>query len=38
MWDEEIDGRRLSGWDLLRGSSEPRPMTVEEARRLLEGP
>jgi hypothetical protein len=38
MWDEEINGRRLSGWDLLRGSSEPWPTTVEEARRLLEGP
>ena len=32
----EIDGRPLSAWDLLRGSSDPRPMTVEEARPLLE--
>jgi hypothetical protein len=32
-----IDGRPLSAWDLLRGSDDPRPMTVEEARRLLEG-
>ncbi len=25
----------IDGWDLLRGSPEPRPMSVEEARRLL---
>jgi hypothetical protein len=32
----EIDGRPLSGWDLLRGSPDPRPMTADEARPLLE--
>jgi hypothetical protein len=31
----DVDGRPLSAWDLLRGSNDPRPMTVEEARRLL---
>lgn len=35
MLGGEIDGRRLSGWDLLRGSNDPLPMTVEEARDLL---
>jgi hypothetical protein len=33
---DELDGRPLSGWDLLRGSPDPRPMTAEEARPLLE--
>jgi hypothetical protein len=28
----------VSGWELLRGSPDPAPVTVEEARRLLEGP
>jgi hypothetical protein len=28
---------RVNGWQLLRGSADPRPMSVEEARRLLEG-
>jgi hypothetical protein len=36
MEGREIDGRPLSGWDLLRGSRDPHPMTVSEARRLLE--
>ena len=27
----------FDAWELLRGSDEPREMTVEEARRLLEG-
>jgi hypothetical protein len=35
MWGE-VAGHPLSPWDLLRGSSDPRPMTVEEARQLLE--
>jgi hypothetical protein len=33
----EVDGRPPSGWDMLRGSSDPQPMTVEEARDLLKG-
>jgi hypothetical protein len=36
MEGREIDGRGLSGWDLLRGSTDPRPMTVAEARQLLQ--
>jgi hypothetical protein len=28
----------VNGWDFLRGSSEPRPHTIDEARRLLEAP
>jgi hypothetical protein len=36
MFGRELNGRRLSGWDLLRGSDAPRSVTVEEARRLLE--
>jgi len=36
MEGREIDGRRLSGWDLLRGSPNPQRMTVAEARRMLE--
>jgi hypothetical protein len=28
----------VNGWELLRGSPDPAPVTVEEARRLLEGP
>jgi hypothetical protein len=36
MFGREISGHRLSGWDLLRGSDDPQPMTVEEARRLLD--
>src|SRR5262249_29385512 len=31
----DVDGRPVSAWDLLRGSSDPRPMDVDEARRLL---
>jgi hypothetical protein len=33
----EIDGRALSGWDLLRGSDTPKPVTIDKARRLLTG-
>jgi hypothetical protein len=36
MFGREINGHPLSGWDLVRGRSDPRPMTVDEARRLLE--
>jgi hypothetical protein len=35
MFGREVNGRPLSGWDLLRGSDDPQPMSVEEARRLL---
>jgi hypothetical protein len=31
----DVEGRPISAWDLLRGSPDPRPMTVEEAKRLL---
>src|SRR5262249_5634038 len=37
MFGRELNGVPLSGWDLLRGSDDPEPRTVEEARRLLEG-
>jgi hypothetical protein len=30
-----VEGRPISAWDLLRGSPDPRPMAVEEAKRLL---
>jgi hypothetical protein len=30
------DNDKENGWDFLRGSDDPRPMTVEEAQRLLE--
>jgi hypothetical protein len=30
-------GGRENGWDFLRGSDDPRPISVEEARRLLAG-
>ena len=29
------EGGDLNGWDLLRGSPDPRPTTPEEARALL---
>ena len=33
---EEVDGRLLDGWYFLRGSSDPLPLSADEARRLLE--
>jgi hypothetical protein len=33
----EVNGHVLTGWDFLRGSPNPRPMPVAQARRLLHG-
>jgi hypothetical protein len=33
--EREINGHRISGWDFLQGSDDPRTISVEEARRLL---
>ena len=37
MEKRELNGHRLSGWDLLRGSRSPKPMSVEEALRIAQG-
>jgi hypothetical protein len=34
-FERELDGRVMSGWDFLRGSPDPRPISVEEAREVL---
>jgi hypothetical protein len=33
--ERDVNGQPISGWDLLRGSPDPRPVSVEEARSLL---
>ena len=34
--DQTVNGRTLSGWDFLRGSDDPQPVAVEDARRMLD--
>jgi hypothetical protein len=34
--EQKVNGRTVSGWDFLHGSDDPRPVSVEEARRLLD--
>ena len=33
--EQKVDGRPVIGWDFLRGSDDPRPVSIDEARRLL---
>jgi hypothetical protein len=37
-FEREVDGHVLSGWDFLRGSDTPRPISLEQARQILEPP